>query len=93
VTVDFIFFGMTAAALFMLRRRSIGSESIVYRVPGHPLTTALFVLSCAGIVASAVIASPRNSAIALCIMLAALPVYYFWTRFRRVHSKFKTAQT
>src|SRR5438067_2308162 len=86
VTVDFIFFGMTAVSLFILRRRSIGSESIVYRVPGHPFTTALFVLSCAGIVVSAVIASPRNSAIALCIMLAALPLYYLWIRFRRTHS-------
>jgi APA family basic amino acid/polyamine antiporter len=83
VTVDFIFFGMTAAALFILRRRSIGSDVVVYRVPGHPLTTMLFVLSCAGIVVSAIIASPRNSAIALSIMLAALPVYYFWTKFKR----------
>ena len=86
VTVDFIFFGMTAASLFILRRRSIGSDVVTYRVPGHPFTTILFVLSCAGIVISAVIASSRNSAIALCIMLAALPVYYFWTRFRRTHS-------
>jgi basic amino acid/polyamine antiporter, APA family len=84
VTVDFIFFGMTAAALFILRRRSTGSETVTYRVPGHPFTTTLFVLSCAGIVISAVIASPRNSAIALCIMLAALPVYYFRARLRRV---------
>jgi APA family basic amino acid/polyamine antiporter len=80
VTVDFIFFGMTAAALLILRRRGIGSEAVIYRVPGHPYTTMLFVLSCAGIVVSAIIASPRNSAIALCIMLAALPVYYFWTK-------------
>src|SRR5206468_10243074 len=80
VTVDFIFFGMTAAALFILRRRNTGSDVVIYRVPGHPFTTILFVLSCAGIVVSAVIASPSNSAIALCIMLAALPVYYFWTR-------------
>jgi APA family basic amino acid/polyamine antiporter len=86
VTVDFIFFGMTGAALFILRKRRIGSDTVVYRTPGHPFTTTLFVLSCAGIVISAVVASPRNSAIALCIMLAALPVYYFWTRFRRAHS-------
>ena len=86
VTVDFIFFGMTAAALFILRRRNIGLARNIYRAPGHPFTTALFVLSCAGIVVSAVIASPRNSAIALCIMLAALPVYYLWIRFRRTHS-------
>jgi APA family basic amino acid/polyamine antiporter len=82
VTVDFIFFGMTAAALFILRRHRIGSDSVTYRVPGHPFTTMLFVLSCAAIVLSAIIASPRNSVIALCIMLAGLPVYCFWRRFR-----------
>jgi APA family basic amino acid/polyamine antiporter len=86
VTVDFIFFGMTAASLFLLRRRQTGSDKAVYRIPGHPFTTLLFVLSCAGIVTSAVIASPRNSAIALSIMLAAFPVYYFWTKFGRAHS-------
>jgi APA family basic amino acid/polyamine antiporter len=85
VTVDFIFFGVTAAALFVLRRRQIGADTATYRVPGYPFTTMLFVLSCLGIVVSAIIASPRNSAIALCIMLAALPVYYFWSRFRRAH--------
>ena len=85
VTVDFIFFGMTAASLFILRRRQVGSDSVTYRVPGHPFTTILFVLSCAGIVGSAIVASPANSAIALCIMVAALPVYYYWSRFRRAH--------
>src|SRR5881275_413488 len=86
VTVDFIFFGMTAASLFVLRRRQVGSATAVYRAPGHPFTTILFVLSCAGIVGSAIVAAPGNSAIALCIMLAALPVYYYWSRFRRAHS-------
>jgi APA family basic amino acid/polyamine antiporter len=86
VTVDFIFFGMTAAALFVLRQRQTGPDNAVYRVPGHPFTTILFVLSCAGIVGSAIAAAPGNSAIALCIMLAGLPVYYYWSRFRRAHS-------
>jgi APA family basic amino acid/polyamine antiporter len=86
ITVDFIFFGMTAASLFILRRRQVGSESGIYRAPGHPFTTILFVLSCAGIVGSAIVAAPANSAIALCIMLAAFPVYYYWSRFRRAHS-------
>ena len=86
VTVDFIFFGMTAAALFVLRRHQIGSDTTIYRVPGHPFTTMLFVLSCAGIVMSAIIASPRNSAMALCIMMAGLPVYYFWNRSGRANA-------
>jgi amino acid transporter len=86
VTVDFIFFGMAAGALFILRRHQIGSDSVSYRVPGHPFTTMLFVLSCVGIVASAVTAAPRNSATALCIMLAGVPVYCFWSRFRRARA-------
>jgi len=86
VTVDFIFFGMTAAALFVLRRHRIGSDSVSYLVPGHPFTTIVFVLSCAGIVLSALIASPRNSAIALGVMLAGLPVYYLWSRSRRCNA-------
>src|SRR3954468_8054347 len=57
VTVDFIFFAMTAAALFILRRRHIGSGTAALS-PGHPFTTVLFVLSCIGIVGSAIIASP-----------------------------------
>src|SRR5438309_3409058 len=86
VTVDFIFFAMTATSLFVLRRRQIGSETVTFRVPGHPFTTILFVLSCVGIVGSAIVASPPNSAIALGITLAALPVYYYWRKFRRAES-------
>jgi APA family basic amino acid/polyamine antiporter len=86
VTVDFIFFGMTAASLFILRRRQPESNAGIYRAPAHPFTTILFVLSCVGVVGSAIVAAPRNSAIALGIMLAALPVYYYWSRFKRARS-------
>jgi APA family basic amino acid/polyamine antiporter len=79
VTVDFISFGMTAAALFALRRRQASGQGI-YLTPGHPYTTALFVLACAGIVGSAIAASPANSAIALGILLAGIPVYWYWSR-------------
>lgn len=86
VTVDFIFFAITAASLFVLRRNRIGSDATTFHVPGHPVTTILFVLSCLGIVGSAICASPSNSAIALGIMLAGLPVYYYWSNFKRAQS-------
>ena len=79
VTVDFISFGMTAAALFVFRRRQAAGEGI-WRAPGHPITTAIFVLSCAGIVGSAIAASPVNSAIALGVLAAGIPVYWYWSR-------------
>lgn len=78
VTVDFIAFGMTAAALFVFRRRQPAAEG-VYLAPGHPYTTAVFVLACAGIVGSAIAAGPANSAIALGILLAGIPVYWYWS--------------
>jgi APA family basic amino acid/polyamine antiporter len=77
VSVDFIAFALTAAALFFLGKRSAG-----FRTPGHPYTTALFVVACAGIVFSAVKADPKNTAIALGIMAAGLPAYWFWKRAR-----------
>ena len=77
VTVDFISFGMTAAGLFVLRQRG-GPGKGTFRTPGHPFTTGIFVLACAGIVASAIASSPANSAIALAILAAGVPVYWYW---------------
>jgi APA family basic amino acid/polyamine antiporter len=79
--VDFVSFGFTAAALFVLRRRDGGPPAPgIYRVPGHPFTTALFVASCAGIVASTVISYPGNSVIGWMILAAGIPVYLYWSR-------------
>jgi APA family basic amino acid/polyamine antiporter len=81
VSVDFILFASVAMALFVLRRREGGvvAEGI-YRVPGHPYTTALFAASCVAIVASTVWSNPQNSAIGLGILLTGIPVYWYWSR-------------
>ena len=82
--MDFIAFALTAAALFRFRSRDRGAPAAgIYRAPGHPYTTALFVLVCLGIVASTIGTYPANSAIALAIMLTGLPVYWYWRRAHR----------
>src|SRR5207237_289494 len=45
VAMDCLFFGLTAACLFVLRRRTKvqGTDAITYRFPGHPWTTLLFI--------------------------------------------------
>jgi hypothetical protein len=53
-----------------------------FRVPGHPVTTALFVAACALIVLSTVYKYPRNSSIGLIIVAAGVPVYFFWSRLK-----------
>ncbi|MBZ5704983.1 MAG: amino acid permease [Acidobacteriia bacterium] len=81
VSVDFISFGLTAASLFVFRRKLDATPSQdLYLVPGHPYTTGLFVLTCAGIVISTIVSSPANSAIGLIILLAGIPVYLYWSR-------------
>jgi len=75
VSVDFISFGMTAASLFVLRRRGAVAP---FQVPGHPYTTALFVAASAGIVASTIATYPANSAIGFLILLTGIPVYLYW---------------
>ena len=79
VSVDFISFSLAAGALFLFRRQGRGSGRI-YRAPGHPYTTALFVAACVGIVASTVITDPINSARGWGIMLTGVPVYWYWRR-------------
>ena len=75
VSVDFISFGLTGAALFVYRRRG---ERGRFRTPGHPWTTAFFVLSCWLVVAATVYRYPGDSAIGLFILAAGLPVSWLW---------------
>ena len=79
VSVDFIAMGLTAATLFVYRRRG---ETGSFRAPGHPLTTVFFVISCWAVVASAVFRHPGDTVIGLGIMVAGLPAYLFWSRRR-----------
>jgi APA family basic amino acid/polyamine antiporter len=78
VSVDFIFFGATGASLFVFRRRQGPAAS--FRTPGHPATTIFFVAACFLVVINTVYTYPANSAIGLLILLAGVPVYFFWRR-------------
>ncbi len=83
VSVDFISFGLTAASLFVFRSRALSDGPEIYRTPGHPYTTAVFVLACGAIVGTTIATYPANSAIGLAILLAGVPVYSYWSRQKR----------
>jgi APA family basic amino acid/polyamine antiporter len=85
VVMDWLFFGLTASCIFVLRRREgLAQESsnveAGFRVPGHPWTTGLFVLVAWLIVLNTIYKYPRNAGAAVCILLAGVPVYYLLRR-------------
>ena len=77
VSVDFIWFGLTGAALFVFRKRDAdGADG--FRAPGHPVTTGLFVLACAAVVIATVASHAQDSAIGFVILLAGVPAFLYW---------------
>jgi APA family basic amino acid/polyamine antiporter len=80
ISSDFIFFGLTAASLFVFRRRQQPDEEVGYLVPGHPWTTGLFVAASVLIVAGTVYSHPQESLIGWLLLASGIPVYLFWRR-------------
>ena len=82
IAMDFLFFGLTATTIFVFRRRAARGEmnaSHGYRMPGHPVSTAIFVAICWWVVANTIYRYPRNSLIGFVLLLAGIPVYWFWS--------------
>jgi basic amino acid/polyamine antiporter, APA family len=85
IFIGWIFYGLSAAAIFPLRRASQG-KAIPYRVPGYPWTPLVFVLAAAALVGNAVYlafrdpSQFRNLAVAIVLFLFGLPAYFFWRK-------------
>src|SRR5258708_10128708 len=75
-SMDWIFFGLSASCLFLLRRRN--PEGATMRMPGHPVTTALFCLACAGVVGNTIYRYPGNTLVGMAILISGVPVYFIW---------------
>ena len=92
VSVDFIFFGATAACIFVFRRRAKvqtqgnldapAAEQRITRVPGHPVTTALFITICWLIVLNTVYRFPENTLIGIALLLTGIPFFFLWNWLR-----------
>lgn len=81
VAADWIFFGHTAAALFVLRSRDERSGVTAPALwSGHPWTTLAFLIASVWIVVQALAHDPVNGLIGSLLLLAGLPVYAIWNR-------------
>ena len=86
VSSDFIFFGLSATCIWVFRRReklAPASRTLSEkgaRIPGHPFTTLFFVAICWLVVLNCIYKYPENTMIGLALLLAGVPVYFWWRR-------------
>lgn len=79
VFADWIFFGLTAATLFVLRRRD-GDRVVSSLVPLHPWTTLAFVAAAAYVVLGSLMSNPGNALRGGGLLLLGIPVFLYWRR-------------
>jgi APA family basic amino acid/polyamine antiporter len=77
VFVGWIFYGLGAVCVFVLRRTKPDAER-PFRVPGYPWTTLLFILAAGALVANTIATQPGRAAVGIGVVLLGVPVYFVW---------------
>ncbi|MDQ2665600.1 MAG: amino acid permease [Gemmatimonadota bacterium] len=79
VFTAWVFYGLGAMAIFVFRTRLPGAPR-PFRVPGYPVTPALFVGASIAVVVNTLFTQPIVSAVGTGVLLAGVPAFYFWRR-------------
>jgi APA family basic amino acid/polyamine antiporter len=77
VFAGWIFYGLGALAVFVYRRRQ-PNVNRPFRVPGYPITPALFVVSAVMLVLDTMYRQTGRAAVGLGIVLLGTPAFYAW---------------
>ena len=78
VFTDWIFFGLTGAAVFVLRRSRPATDR-PYRTIGYPVTPLVFVAISAWFVVNTLLDEPAQAWAGLGFLAAGVPVFYYWS--------------
>ena len=76
VYTEWIFFGLLAIGVMILRRRS--DYHPPFRMPWAPVLAIGFALACSAIVINQIVADPANSLAGLAAVAVGLPIYRLW---------------
>ena len=76
-----VFYGLTAATIFVYRKR-LSEKERPYKVPGYPWTPLLFIVSSVILVANTLVDNlrdqPGKTALAVGMIALGLPAYFIW---------------
>jgi APA family basic amino acid/polyamine antiporter len=79
IFASWLFYGLATATVFVFRRTMPEAER-PYRVWGYPYVPLLFLVVTAGMLISALVATPRQAMIGLVTMALGVPFYLYWAR-------------
>ncbi len=88
VYTEWIFFGLMAIGLFIVRRRRDVTRA--YSVWGYPIVPGVFAAASFAVVINHVAAEFKDGAKGLSLVLIGLPVYYAWRMIRRKEQRAQT---
>jgi APA family basic amino acid/polyamine antiporter len=74
-----LFYALTAAGLFVLRRKQPLAER-PYKALGYPVLPGLYVLLCAAIMLNLLVVKPEMTWPGLLIVCSGIPVFFLWRR-------------
>jgi APA family basic amino acid/polyamine antiporter len=80
---DWIFFGSTAATLFVFRareKRGLERSDLRFRMPGFPVAPIIFILAALYVVGGSVASNPSNAIKGSILIALGVPVFLFWDR-------------
>ncbi|MBV9146174.1 MAG: amino acid permease, partial [Acidobacteria bacterium] len=83
VSMDWVFFGLSASCLFVFRRRRLGTADAL--MPGHPWSTAVFCIVCVLVVINTVIRFPANTLVGVAILFSGIPAFFLWRKINQAH--------
>lgn len=85
IFASFIFYGLCAYGVFVLRKRN-GGPPATYKVPLYPVLPALFVVFCVVLLAITLYNRPGESTVGIALILTGAPFYYFWKKRARTQA-------
>jgi APA family basic amino acid/polyamine antiporter len=79
IFASWLFYGLSTASLFVFRK-TMPDAPRPYRALGYPLVPIIFVLVTAALLVNTFFAAPREALRGVAVMLAGLPLYWYWSR-------------
>ena len=81
----FIYYGATTLGVFILRKK-MPDATRPYKVWGYPFVPAIMVVFCAALFINTIFTRPREAAIGSVLILTGVPMYWWFTRKKKVNS-------